>query len=187
MALIRSAAVLLVLGLLGCAHAPKASVDGLSLQGTDGQAHAFPAAVLGAPATLVVFFSADCPCMHAHDARLRALAASHPELRVWAADSEFGRTLDDDRREATARGYPFPILLDPKGQLADALGAKYATYAVVFDAKGQIQYRGGLDGDAVTLHPDAAPWAAQAVDAVVAGRAPERSETKALGCALKRW
>lgn len=49
-------------------------------------------------------------------------------------------------------------------------GARFSTHAVVIDADGRIRDRGGIDSDSITLHEDATPWLADALEAVLEGR-----------------
>ena len=187
----RHAAVIGLLAVAGAwATGPQAPASTeITLKGTDGTTRIFPALVRGAPATVLVFFSDHCPCVRAHDVRLRALAERFAAagVRFFSVDSEYGATLERDQTEARAREYPFPILLDPGSHLADALSARYATYVAIFDAGGTLRYHGGLDSDQSVLHDDAHAWVTQALDDVLAGRAVAQPETKALGCALQRW
>lgn len=138
--------------------------------------------------TVVTFFSADCPCQRAHDARLRELYDRYHAQGVdfVAVDAEATSTPARDAEEAKRRAYPFPIVSDPDGAIADALSAEYATFSLVFDDKGQIRYRGGLDSDKVYLTEGASLWVRDALDHVLAGRAPDPAETKTLGCSLRR-
>jgi peroxiredoxin len=138
--------------------------------------------------TVIEFFSAECPCQAAHDDRLRELASAYRErgVDVIAVDSEAGASTDRARNEALSRRYPFPILADPSGALADALGAEFATYTVVVDRLGHVRYRGGVDSDRTHLTTDASLWVRDAVDRLLAGADPDRTEAEALGCALRR-
>ena len=187
----RRALLVVAAVLAGCAPRPLQApphVPDLALPGTDGASHRLTELVGRAPLTVIVFFSADCPCQRAHDARLRALFAQyHPRgVQVVAVDAEATATRASDREEARARGYPFPILTDPEGTVADALGAEWATYAVVLDASGHVHYRGGLDSDRTHATDGARLWLQDALDRVLAGAEPDLAETSPLGCALRR-
>jgi hypothetical protein len=142
----------------------------------------------GAPLTVVVFFSSHCPCQRAHDERLRALAARYEQARVRfvLVDAEADADPQRDELEARARRYPFPILADPSGSLADSLGAEYATYTVVLDAGQRVRYQGGIDSDKQHLTDDARFYLRDALDALVAGRDPAVPVGKTLGCVLRR-
>ncbi len=184
------AALALLAPFASCAHplsAPEAA--SISLVGTDGVTHAVPELARGAPATLLVFFSKDCPCMEAHDGRLRDLAERFKSsgLRVFVVDSEFGATLESDRDEAVKRTYPFPILLDPKARLATTLGAGFASFSALFDARGDLQYSGGFDSSTGEERPGMQRWVEMAIEDLLAHRQVAHPHAKALGCALKGW
>lgn len=181
-----SARAALLVTLLGaCAPARSPAVPAIALQGTDGAAHELR--TRGRAATVYVFFSAHCPCVAAHDERLGDLARRYGPRGVTflAIDSEVEATAARDAAEARARGYPFPILLDPGGRAARALGAVYATYSVVVDARGEVRYRGGLDSDKNRLGRAPAMYLRDALDDVLADRAVRHDDEEALGCALQ--
>lgn len=142
----------------------------------------------GAPLTVLFFFSAHCPCQSAHDPRLRDLYQRYAPrgVRFVAIDAEATAAVDVDAREARARGYPFPIVSDPDGELADELGAESATFTVVIDERGRVLYRGGIDSDRSHLTDDAELFLGDALASLVAGKLPKVATSKALGCALQR-
>jgi hypothetical protein len=139
--------------------------------------------------TVLVFFSPDCHCLTLHDGRLVDLYARyHPRgVELLMIDSEKSGSPERDAAEAQRRGYPFPIVRDPGARLADALGARYATYAVVLDAQGRIRYHGGIDSDRSHLHDGARPYLQDAIDDLLSGRQPRVAEGEALGCSLQTW
>lgn len=190
----------------GCAPADGTSAEaletGTSVAAGDGMSaallgRAFPstgarrqslAEIHGDKAFLVVtFFSASCPCQRAHDPRLLELAETFGDRVAFVSvDAEANSSLDLDRREKEKRGYPFPILSDPEGILADALGARFATHSAVIDREGRVRYFGGIDDDRSRLRPDARLHLRDALTALLAGKEPDRPRTKAFGCFLRR-
>lgn len=142
----------------------------------------------GAPLTVVEFFSADCPCQRAHDARLIALHDAYAPrgVRFVAIDAEVGASPERAQREASSRGYPFAIEPDPEGKLADVLDARFATYTVVLDRDGVVRYQGGVDSDRKDLHDDAQHYVRDALDDLLGGREVRTPEGKTLGCSLRR-
>lgn len=163
-------------------------LSAIPLPATDGRTRTL-SEVLGDNEYLVVtFFSASCPCQAAHDSRLKDLHAQWHKRGVAfvSVDSEANSSLSADITEAKRRGYPFPILSDPEGKLADALGARFATYSVILDREGNIRYRGGLDSDRARLTENARHYVRTALSQLFAGQDPNPAEGKALGCFLKR-
>jgi hypothetical protein len=181
------------LAVLGCAHAPPIDrapgLPDIPLLATDRQTYQLAGLVSGSAATVVEFFSSDCPCQDAHDDRLIALYQRYQSqgVRFVVVDANYSAGLDHDLAEAKERHYPFPIVVDPGGALMKALGAKYATYSVLLDSNGRVRYRGGFDSDRHPLSAHPKQYLNDAIASVLAGRDPEPAETKALGCALERW
>jgi peroxiredoxin len=163
-------------------------VPALALLGSDGESHDLERALATSRATVITFFSATCPCQRAHDERLRALHAKYAPVgvNIVAIDSEADSSIEVDKMEAERRKYPFPILSDPRGATADALGAEYATHSVLVDTKGAILYRGGLDSDKNSLHSDATFYLRDAIEQWLSGKQPDPREAKTLGCSLRR-
>ena len=180
----RVAALLLVTACATNSPAPVTTAD--RLHGTDGTLHAVLPSDPHAY-TVVIFFSADCHVLLAHDDRIRRLAAdfASPRVRILAVDSEIDASLERDRAEIERRRYPFPVLLDRGGKLARSLGATFASYTVVLDGEGSVRYRGGIDSDRVHMRDDATHYLEDALTDLLAGKSPRISESKALGCALR--
>jgi hypothetical protein len=185
-----ASALALPLLVAACAAAPSvpAQLPSTSLLATTGSPRDVREVVAQAPFTVLVFFSRDCHCLDQHDARIRALYdAYHPRgVQVVMIDPEVRASPEIDAAEATRRGYAFPILIDRGAQLADMLGAEYATYSVIVDAQGRVRYHGGFDTDKTHLREGATPYVRDALDDLLAGRPPHVAETKALGCSLEK-
>lgn len=138
--------------------------------------------------TVFVFISASCPCVRAHAARFRALSERYAAKDVGfiGIDPEFDATLARAEQQRHENGWNFPVLADPRGALAEFLGAEYANHAAIVDSQGHIHYQGGIDSDRKHLHDDATPYLANALDDALAGRAARVPRTEALGCVLRR-
>jgi len=161
----------------------------LSLPGTDGRDHTLKSFFRENTRYLVVtFFSASCPCQEAHDSRLKELHKqwSSRGVEFVSVDSEADSSLSADITEARRRGYPFPILSDVDGKLADAFDAKFATFTVILDREGRVLYRGGIDSDKSHLTDNARHYVRTALSQLFADQAPNPAETKSLGCFLRR-
>jgi peroxiredoxin len=157
-----------------------------SLPDTDGVEHS-PG---DAPATVVVFTCNHCPYALAWQDRIADVARDYSDVKVLAInpnDAErYPRDSFDAMRERVARdgGWPMPYLRDESQEVARAYDAKTTPDVFVIDGAGRIVYRGAPDAD----HQDPslnAAWLRDALDAVIAGSEPERSETKPVGCSIK--
>ncbi len=135
--------------------------------------------------TVVVFYSAACPCFAAHVERLRRLAEEFAPQGVGFV------VVDSERHTAREPSTPalvapaLPLFRDEDGRFARQLGALYATESFVVDAHGGVRYRGGIDSDRKYLRADTQPYLRQALVGLVSGKVPVFASSKALGCALK--
>jgi hypothetical protein len=136
--------------------------------------------------TVVVFFSATCPCFAVHRARLAALAheMATRDVLFLVVDSERhapGASIPELVPETDLR-----ILRDDGGRLARLLDAQFATETFVFDAKGALRYRGGIDDERRYLTASPKAHLRDALERLLAGTAPAYMTSKALGCVLRR-
>jgi thiol-disulfide isomerase/thioredoxin len=188
---LRSRLLALVFAAASCA-APQSSrgrLQPVALAGPLGESVELPQAARKERLTVLVFFSPHCHCLDAHGPRLEALYAEYAPrgVQFFMIDSEMGASRDRDDAERRKRGYPYPVLLDRGGKLADLVGAEYATFSVVLDPDGRVRYHGGIDTDKTHLREDATPLLKNAIDDLLAGRAPRVATGNALGCALEKW
>jgi hypothetical protein len=143
-----------------------------------------PADLFGSRGTVLMSWSVKCPCVSRVEQRLRELwlkTGGNESGIGWLAYN--GEPAEDhvETREQMARQYAFyQMLLDPGQRLARRLGVRQATQVVVLDADARVVYRGAIDHDYYEGHAEAL---AKALEAVLAGRAPEPAETPyAYGC-----
>ena len=143
-------------------------------------------------ATVYVFLAPTCPISQAATLELRALHRQYaatpgvafvgvfPDTALVPADlAAFGRTYQ----------LKFPLRADPGHVLTRRLGATITPEAAVTSAAGLLLYRGRLNDQYVRLgqrrritqHHDLA----DALAAVVAGRAVAVARTEAVGCLIE--
>lgn len=151
-----------------------------------GGAHSVGALLTRHSWTVLVFFSATCPTVSAHDRRLIELWREfHPRgVGFVMVASERDANLAQLRNESTRRGYPFPLVWDRDGHLAEVLGVRYASQAFVLNRAGEAVYVGSIDSDRRFLHDDATPYLRDAMAAIVMGQQPASPDGAAYGCAL---
>ncbi len=137
---------------------------------------------------VVTFVSSRCPCSAAHEARLKELAERYKtsKFTFLGVHSNADETQEEARAHFEKTRFPFPVLSDQHGQWAHALGALKTPHSYIIDARsGAIVYQGGVDD---STHPDRASrfYLAEALEDLAAGKAPRLSQTRALGCQIKR-
>ncbi|MEA2250333.1 MAG: hypothetical protein QOI62_3409 [Solirubrobacteraceae bacterium] len=156
------------------------------LPDTEGAAHG-PG---DAPATLVVFTCNHCPYALAWHDRIAAVARDYPDVKVLAINPNDAERYPRDSAQAMRErvsgdgGWPMPYLRDESQEVARAYGARTTPDCFVVDAEGRVAYRGAPDADHGDEALDAA-WLRDALDAVLAGRAPATPATEPVGCSIK--
>jgi len=159
-----------------------------ALRDADGVAHQ-PLARGPGTVHVVVFTSHECPIANAYAPTLKALAASWAgkPVRLFLAHVDPDVAADQVRAHAAAYELPGTVLLDPRHELARALGATRTPEAVVLGDAG-IAYRGRIDDQWAALGSRAQQAAVHdlrdAVAAVLAGKAVANPTTDVVGCLL---
>jgi peroxiredoxin len=121
-----------------------------ALEGTDGR-HYRLADVRGAKGTLVMFICNHCPYVQAvlddiiHDARelrehgIGAIGIMPNDVAAYPADS-----LENMKRLAETKQFPFPYVIDRTQEVARAFGAVCTPDFFGFNADLELQYRGRI-------------------------------------------
>ena len=148
--------------------------------------------VAGAHGTLVIFSCNHCPWVRAWEDRIIAAAADATArgVGVIAINSNdpsayVGDSFAEMQERAKAKGYGFPYVMDATSDVGRAFGATHTPEVFLFDAHGKLAYHGAIDDNARDAAKVTHRYLQDAVDAVVAGKAPAVPETRALGCSIQ--
>lgn len=158
-----------------------------NLPGTDGEKHSL-ADLKDAKAVVVVFTCNHCPVAVANEDRLNALAKDYAEKGVKLVAISVS-TMDSDKlpkmkERAAEKGFPFAYLYDESQEIGRQFGASTTPEVFVLDGERKIAYMGGLDNNAMDATRASEHYVRNALDAVLAGKKVEKSETKAVGCGI---
>jgi peroxiredoxin len=168
------------------------SAPDFRLRGTDGESHALGGPQPSPAATVVYWTCNHCPYALAWQERLHRLAGDYRErgVRVLAINSNDAERYPADSFEAMRErvesegGWPHPYLHDEDQQVAREWGAERTPQVFVLDRDLRLRYEGAPDADYEDEAQNAA-WLREALDSVLAGQAPERERTEAVGCTIK--
>ena len=140
----------------------------------------------------ILFLGTDCPISNGLAPEMARLAAAYgPKgIAFCGVHADPDVTAEAADRHAKEFGLAFPILLDPAQELATDAKIKTTPTALLLDPEGRIVYRGRIDDRF------AAPGKGKgepnvrdlrdALDALLAGKAPAVAETVAVGCPLPK-
>lgn len=139
-----------------------------------------------------------CPFDHMHYA-----SGNLPKLQkkytgkgvVWlsvmsSAPGKQGYYTQDELKtqDAQNNNHATHVLMDGSGKIGHLYEAKTTPHMFVIDAKGIVQYNGAIDSVPSTDQESlarATPYAANAIDAVLAGKTPEPALIPPYGCSVK--
>ena len=159
------------------------------LPDTDGQTHSL-ANGDGQP-TVLVFTCNHCPYSLAWQDRIADAARDYEPkgVRFLAINPNDASRYPADSYEAMkervqSEDWPLPYLRDESQDAARAYGAKTTPDVFVLDSEGRLRYRGAPDSDYRDPSQNAV-WLREALDDLLSGNDPRRSETEPVGCSVK--
>ncbi len=125
--------------------------------------------------TVLTFWCSFCGSCRMVDQPLSDLSQKYKgKVAVLALDSSAGEEARTISKVLEEKSLEMPVLVDAMGKLADLFGAKMTTTTIVIDSNSIIRYWGQFK------HGDHA-LAEQAIEAVLAGKAPPHDHTKERG------
>jgi peroxiredoxin len=147
----------------------------------------------GAPALLVMFICNHCPFVKHVRSELAAIGRYYAArgVGVVAISANDPEAYPDDSpermaQEKEAAGYVFPYLFDGTQEVAAAYRSACTPDFYVFDGGRRLVYRGQLDDSRPGSDvPVTGRDLRAALDAVLAGRAPDPDQKPSLGCNTK--
>lgn len=156
------------------------------LPGTDDRQHSL-ADFEKYPCVVVVFTCNSCPYAVEYEDRIIDFAKRHKDqvavvaINVNKVEED---SMEEMKKRAKEKGFPFPYLFDESQQIAKDYGAIFTPELFVLDRDRKIAYMGALDDNSVptkvTQH-----YLDDAVKAVLSGEKPEITETVAIGCRVR--
>src|SRR2546421_3775092 len=146
----------------------------------------------GAPVLVVMFLCNHCPYVKAVEDRIIALAREYggKGVQLVGICSNDAASYPDDSFDKLAerwrdKGYGFPYLHDESQAVARAFGAVCTPDVFVYDQNRRLSYRGRIDDSWKDPGKVTRRELAEALDALLAGRAPPAEQRPTLGCSIK--
>ena len=140
-----------------------------------------------AKVVVVVFTCNHCPVAQSYEQRLIKLANEYSQKGVKLVTVSVSRfeadSLEAMKKRSAVRKYPFAYLQDPTQKMGKQYGALWTPSAFLLDGKRRIAYMGGIDD---SMYPDKVKrrYLKDAIDALLAGKPVEITETKPVGCTI---
>jgi thiol-disulfide isomerase/thioredoxin len=146
----------------------------------------------GAEALAVVFWCNHCPYVRAWEDRVIELQREYADKGVQFvlinsndARKYPGDSFEEMQKRAREKSYPFPYLVDETQEVARQYGAERTPEIFLYDGSRELRYHGAPDDNYEDPKAVTQRFLRDAIEAVLAGRAPATSETPARGCTVK--
>ncbi|HEX6225705.1 MAG TPA: thioredoxin family protein [Chryseolinea sp.] len=144
---------------------------------------------------IVIFDCNTCPYSKAYNERIIGLNEKYagkgfPLIAINANDPEMspGDSFDAMVSQAKRKNYDFPYLIDESQTVARSFGATNTPHVFVLQKAGddfKVAYIGTIDNNSRNASSATKKYVEDAVDALLAGKAVETPNTKAIGCGIK--
>ncbi|MCS6904515.1 MAG: thioredoxin family protein [Bacteroidia bacterium] len=143
---------------------------------------------------IVVFSCNHCPYVVKYEDRINELNKKYAPLGfpLVAINPNAPKVAEDSYEKMIERhrekGFTFPYLLDETQEVAKKYGAERTPHVYILERKGKdffIRYIGAIDDNAGDPNAVTKRYAADAIDALLAGKEVPVKETKAIGCTIK--
>lgn len=142
---------------------------------------------------VIIFTCNTCPYSVANEDRIIALdkkykskgfpvVAINPNDPIAVPDDSFGKM----QIRAKEKGFTFPYLLDEGQKVYPKFGATKTPHVYIVTANDmKVKYIGAIDNSSRNPDKVTEKYAENALDALLAGKSIEKTETRAIGCSIK--
>ena len=143
---------------------------------------------------LVIFTCNTCPFVVMWEDRYKLIEQIVEESNIGLVyiNSNYKKRKGDDsfenmQKHAKKMDYQFPYLLDEKSKLANLFGAKTTPHIFLFNNKNTLVFKGAIDDNYKDIKKVEKFYLKDAIKQLTSGSEITISETKAVGCSIKRY
>ncbi len=153
------------------------------LVGVDDKAHGL-ADFKDSDVVVVAFTCNICPVAVAYEDRFAAFSKKYAKKGVKFVAINVSRREDlaAMKIRAEEKGFNFPYLRDDTQAVSKSYGARVTPHIFVLGKDRTVQYIGAFDN---SMAKPTENFVANAVDAVLAGKTPQRTKSRAVGCGIQ--
>lgn len=144
---------------------------------------------------IVVFTCNMCPYSVANEDRLIALDRKYkkkgfPVIAINPNDPEVskGDSFEAMKVRAKEKGFTFPYLFDEGQKVYPKYGATRTPHVYILNKKKEkliVEYIGAIDDNSRDQNNVKERFVENAVDALIKGKKPTKTDTRAIGCSIK--
>jgi peroxiredoxin len=166
--------------------------EDFSLKNVDGSMVSL-SGIENAKGYIIVFTCNHCPYSVLYEDRLMALhneyaAKGWPVVAINPNDpaAQPDDSFEAMQQRAKEKTFPFPYLFDDGQKVYPKFGATRTPHVFVLDKDMVVQYIGAIDDNAKEAAAAKVHYVKDAIEALEAGKTPDPSFTKAIGCSIKK-
>ena len=156
------------------------------IPGTDDKKHSL-SDYTNAKVIVLVFTCNHCPVTQAYEERLVALQKEYGPKGVQVVAVNVNTIppdrLDKMKERAEEKGFNFPYLYDKSQKMGHDYDAAVTPHAFVVGKEGKLVYIGAVN-DNINAKKVKEHYVRDTLDAVLAGKEPPKTKTKAFGCGI---
>lgn len=157
------------------------------LEGVDGKRHGLED-LKDAKLVVVVFACNHCPVVKTYERRLIRFVDNYRDKGVEFVAISVSKQPSDQlpqmKSRASDSGFNFPYLIDLSQKIGKEYGATHTPHVFVLDQQRRVAYMGKID-DHLDESKVTERFLHDAVDALLAGKQPEVTETRQVGCDIE--
>ena len=177
----------------------KAPMITAPMMGIDGNANTL-LDLKGDKGLLVIFSCNTCPFVVGNGSKTEGWEGRYNGLTELAESLDIGMVLvnsneakregDDSlaamKEHAKEAGYTMPYVVDEGSKLANACGARTTPHVYLYNSKLELAYRGSIDDNVNRSEEVKERYLHMAMQRMAEGKKIKTTETKAIGCSIKR-
>lgn len=142
---------------------------------------------------IIIFTCNTCPFSVANEDRINDLDAKYkskgfPVIAINPNDPNASRGdgFEDMKTRASEKGFTFPYLFDEGQKVYPKFGASKTPHVFIVSKKEMtVEYIGAIDDSSRNADAVTEKYVENAVDALLLGKKPTKTETRAIGCSIK--
>ena len=177
----------------------KAPMITAPMMGIDGNANTL-LDLKGDKGLLVIFSCNTCPFVVGNGSKTEGWEGRYNGLAELAESLDIGMVLvnsneakregDDSlaamKERAKEAGYTMPYVVDEGSKFANACGARTTPHVYLYNSKLELAYRGSIDDNVNRSEEVKERYLHMAMQRMAEGKKIKTTETKAIGCSIKR-
>ena len=173
---------------------PGDAAPDFTLQDTAGNEHTLATYLADGKIVVLEWFNPDCPFIVKHHQNHKTMNESFAEVKdqgvVWlainsGAAGQQGHGLERNQKAVKDYGLPFPLLLDPSGDVGRSYGAKTTPHMFIVTPDGKVAYTGAIDDDRSAGKPGQTNHVLAALHQILGKQPVAVAETRPYGCSVK--